>query len=377
MSRALSLGVTLSVGLLGAASLGARALPFETALMTPLAPYDAGLQMASAREILTTAAPGSAGADAVVAARRSIHAMPYNQPAAALLYHATDRARTGRLLDATAALGWRDPLANSALVRVALANAAPTIAAQRIDALGRTQGAQFAAPFADRLLAGDGGPQALAVRAGHRDTAQWWPGYLRSAPSSPDARAGRIAFAKAIDPAQGPGRRALIAGVIQQLESSGQYRAALSAWRETLAEGEASAGVIHDPDLQGLRPEGSAVGGEWRYSSASGYALERSDRGLELSRAGAGKSPVLAQMLMASPGAYRLQVRGTQSGTSLRWQLHCGGLGMIFESDDASGAWLLTIPRSCSQVVLQLQPTDRDPGSARATIVSVMMAGLP
>lgn len=210
--------VTGLVAAAGLALLGPPAL-LPGSAAAALAPMHSGLHLASARAEMQQAAPRIEPA-ATAHAIRAIAAMPLNQGALSLAIETGATADPVAALNLAAALGWRDPLVNARLAGLAMETGAISIAAQRIDALGRTMGGQRAAAAADLLMARAGGPRALADRAAHRVGGQWWLVYLALPARSPGAMAGRMVFARALDADDGPWRQEVLVAVTHGLARS-------------------------------------------------------------------------------------------------------------------------------------------------------------
>jgi hypothetical protein len=218
MRRALALGLTTLAGLAGAVLLGPAALPASTAAAAA-APYNAGLQLAAARSALSQDA-ASARALSAQFALRSLEAMPLGQSALALAAASGAAGDPTAALNLGAALGWRDQLTNARLAALALENGENGIAAQRIDALGRTRGGGPAATATDLLVVRPGGPEALAARASVGAGALWWIVYLRLPAKDPSVLEGRTGFAMALDKDAGPWRDELVAATRHGLSLS-------------------------------------------------------------------------------------------------------------------------------------------------------------
>lgn len=218
MRLALALGLTVLAGVAGVVLLGAQLLP-ATIASAALARHDAQLQLATARQSLRQDS-AAARQTAAILALRSLEAMPLGQSALALA------AQNGAIADPTAALnlgaalGWRDQLTNARLAALALAARETGIAAQRIDALGRTRGGGPAAAAADLLMQQPGGSQAMADRASKGAGALWWIVYLRLPSRDTATLGGKVAFAQALDPDAGPWREELIAATAHGLSLS-------------------------------------------------------------------------------------------------------------------------------------------------------------
>jgi hypothetical protein len=151
---------------------------------------------------------------------RSLEAMPLGQSALALAAEAGAAADSTAALNLGAALGWRDQLTNARLAALALENGEYRIAAQRIDALGRTRGGGPAATATDLLMVRPGGPEALAARASVGAGALWWIVYFRLPAKDPSVLEGRARFATALDKDAGPWRDELVAATRHGLSLS-------------------------------------------------------------------------------------------------------------------------------------------------------------
>lgn len=218
MRRALAVGLACAAGSAGFALLAAPLLPSAPAAAR-LAPHHAELQLRVARDAFRGASPGDRSESALFA-RRAIAAAPLNQPALALVAEADAASQGTDALNLGAALGWRDPLTNARLADLALAAGENTIAAQRIDAIGRTRGGEAASAPADRLMAQAGGPAALAARASNRTEGLWWIVYLQRPAGDNAALAGRTRFAASIAAADGPWRREIVTATLLGIAQS-------------------------------------------------------------------------------------------------------------------------------------------------------------
>lgn len=209
MRQRYALAVTALVATGGLALLGPPALPPLAAGMSAMAPMPADLHLASARAALQDA-PDRSDRVAAGHALRALVAMPLDQEALSLLIESGATGDPVAALNLAAALGWRDALVNARLAGLALESGDSAIAAQRIDALGRTMGGQRVAPAADLLMAQPGGPGAFAVRAAHRTGGEWWLVYLARPAASADAMSGRLEFARMLDARDGRWRRNML-----------------------------------------------------------------------------------------------------------------------------------------------------------------------
>lgn len=352
MGRLLALGITALSGVLGAATLVPPALPIDQRQSAQLAPYNSALQIAAAR--LAAAAGQNPGlGNGTGYARRALQAMPYSQAALALLARAGETPDSAKATNLAAALGWRDTLANVMLVQAALAEDAPAIAAQRIDALGRTRGGEFAARFADLLIAQDGGPETLAERAGFRASALWWITFLRIPPANDAAMAGRLSFARALDPNDGPWRRDIVTAIVGSLPN-GQADSAFALWQDTLAQAELQGPVLYDETFRTFQTGQAALGGEWRGAAQSPFAVEPSQSGLRLTPVGREPGTVLSQLFRAQPGRYRLELAGSARAPTFSWQVNCRNIGPILSGEGVEETTEFAIPTDCPFAVLMV-----------------------
>ena len=353
MRRPLALAAAALAAIGGSAVLVPPALSGQAEAVATFAPQDARLQLLAARSSLS--ADDEKGATrARHFAIRSLYAMQYNQPALTLAIASGGVARRTDAANLSAALGWRDTLSNARITRLAIASGAADIAAQRVDALGRTQGGEFAAPAADKVMAMPGGPQALANRARYRSGGLWWISYLRVPAESAEAQAGRMAFARGLDDGEGPWRRTIVGTLIGSLAGDQSASQQLALWRETIAHPTQFGAVLYDEEFANLDTAAPAYGGEWRIPNAAPIAIERSGGSLVLSGISPKAGRVLAQRFEARPGRYRLSANGQVSSDRLRWQILCVGATPIFESGSATGEWQVSIPVNCTVAELRL-----------------------
>ncbi|WP_435419278.1 hypothetical protein WAB17_06925 [Parerythrobacter aurantius] len=234
MHRALAAGFALLATLAGSAILLPPALQATDPSAAPL-PAGAQAVLASARAALRSPA-GDAKQVAAARARAALRVMPLGQQALGIVIESGEVLDRTGALNLSAALGWRDPLTNARLAALALDNGDMEIAAQRIDALGRTLGGEAAAPAADLMMTRPGGPEALAARAVNAVAGQWWLVYLRLPASRPSALGGRIDFALALERQDTARRRDLLQSVAHGLGASAMEPAERARLGKALAE---------------------------------------------------------------------------------------------------------------------------------------------
>ncbi|MCB2088092.1 MAG: hypothetical protein R3E18_11285 [Sphingomonadaceae bacterium] len=369
----------LVTGLAGIATLGlfgggvlAGGDPYSAA---PLAPFDRNVQQAAALAGLQEKSPSLA----VMFARRAVQAMPYEQFGLTIASTGAEKERQVAALNLSAALGWRDYMTNVRLVEAALAEGQPVIAAQRIDALGRTQDANIAGPYADRLLAMDGGAEALAARAALRGPLDWWNRYFRMAPENPELMALRANLVRKLDPEDGAWLREAVSDMGQGFAAAGAPEKGQALWRDTLTSPADFSGLLYDGDFTRLHMEGPVLGGEWRLDGA-GAPLEGGGFALELP--GGARGQQLGQYVLLEPGLLTLDVKGeAESGSArgLQWQVRCEGKGRLQMEpvgavEGPFGRWTVSIPEGCSTGFLTLVAgAGSGPGDARILLRKVWL----
>jgi len=293
------------------------------------APWDSSAQTRAAELALRVRDPGNA----LRYGKRALEAMPYNPLGLSLM---ASTASSGSKLDAlnlSAAMGWRDPITNLRLVEAALQEDQPVIAAQRIDALGRTSGPGLAAPLADRLLAHPGGLAALAERADARASIDWWTSYFVSPAATPEILKRRRDLIRAFDRSDRPWLSAIV-GTANSVDGSPQgLVTGYELWRDTLADPTAFDGLIYDGKFRDFDPDAPQVGGIWALHPDQAATVERIGEGIILMSNRRGSGGVIGQTVPAPDGPRILRVSGKVTGgdpESFKWSAQClGGAGNI------------------------------------------------
>lgn len=271
-------------------------------------------------------------ADAQFHAARSLILMPYNQTALALLALSLGGLRTTAALNVAAGLGWRDPLANTQLVKAAFAEGQLDVAAERIDAIGRTGGEEAARPLADLLISRPGGADALAVRAAHHAGYGWIPPYLEAPPANPAIAAHRARFVGLIDRDEGEWRRRVIDRAMVGFSAAGLDLEAYALWRNNLADPRRFSGPVYDGQFAQLG-DPFPLAGEWAVNDSAGMVAEkREGGGLTLSYLGGATGFILGQTVLVAERPLHLIVRWEgprEIIDSLEWQLTCARGGKL------------------------------------------------
>lgn len=306
--------------------------------------------------------------------RRAVEAMPYEQFGLALGSLTVSPENRLAALNLSAALGWRDLATNVQLVEAALREGAPVIAAQRIDALGRTQGPEVAGPLADRLLLMQGGIDALADRAAMRNSRNWWEQWLLQPPANAQVADSRKQLIARFDKSDGAWLRGIVGAASKGMAEAGIADDGFTIWRSAIADPALFSGLIYDGEFTQFGHGARAIGGEWVVGAKGGASVERaSDGGVVVTAGQQGSGPVLAQRVALAAGAAVLSVkgeleRGKPSG--FEWQLRCtGGAPLALQALDgaqgAIGRWSVSIPASCADGNLLLS---RRVGSGEALL---------
>ncbi|WP_423140811.1 hypothetical protein ACOYW6_08035 [Parablastomonas sp. CN1-191] len=285
-----------------------------------LAPFDWQVQNhAVTQAIAVRDAPAAIGH-----ALRSFLANPLNAKALTVVGSTRTGVAGTRLLNQSAALGWRDPLTNYRLIYEAIREGDPVIAAQRVDAIGRTVGSDAAARYADRVLTMRGGIEAMADRAAHHLGPGWMPAWIARPPAQQGLVALRSEFVSRIDSGDGPWKRAMIKAAGEGFGKGGGTQAH-ALWRRSLANEALFAGPVYDSAFT-LPLEPTPLGGEWQVSGTSPLAVENlRPAGLVLTAGGDAQGSVLAQ---TGPAQTALAIEARWSGprefvAALRWRYLC------------------------------------------------------
>lgn len=334
------------------------------------ASWDRTTQRALAARQLEADNPFAAGGHA----RAALAAMPYDSFSLAVASIGQPDDRRVAALNLAAGLGWRDPVTNLTLIRTAIASGDATIAAQRIDALGRIEPNAPLQEQADLLLAAPGGIEALAERAHRRGNSYWWQGYLRSAPASREIAARRADLVRRFDRDDGAWQRIAVRDAMIGFDKANMRALSLQLWRDTLADPERFSGMIYDPGFAGLSAGGSPLGSEWQVSAGSSARVEPAEQGIVVSPLGLGSGAVLSQRLALPAGQYVLSVEGT-GNAPFKWTFRCEERQIALEGAEASplGRWLLPLRSDCDNATLALEQAGRgtDGEAVRLTGVSL------
>lgn len=345
LSRASAATATL---LLGATLLALGLRPaiaqFSSSWDVALASGDAETMRRAALEALAANAPDKAQ----LLARSSLEAMPWNQSSLTILSLGQPGGRGVAALNLSAALGWRDTLTNVRLFEAAMAERQPAIAAERVDALGRTSDAVLAGRLADRLLALPGGTEALAGRAAHHlGVADWLQKYLATPPSSPAVAMQRAALVARLDPDDGAWRRAVVGKAMMGFAAAGLRGEGYALWAATLAEPELYRGqAIYDPRFTRLG-QPMPLGGEWSMAQTPAASADPADGGgVVLNAVGSDPGRVLGNAI-APPdlgGSFTATWVGEEAAVrSYAWELSCASGGPVplqRTLKQEAGAWL-------------------------------------
>ncbi|WP_128891296.1 hypothetical protein [Erythrobacter sp. HKB08] len=332
--------------------------------------WDRTTQRELAARQLEADSPEAAGTHA----RAALAAMPYDSFSLAVASIGQPDEQRVMALNLAAGLGWRDPVTNLTLIRTAIASGEATIAAQRIDALGRIEPNAPLQGEVDRLLALPGGSEALAERAHRRGKSYWWQGYLRSEPADATIAQQRADLVRRFDRQDGAWQRTAVRDAMIGFDKADMRALSLSLWRDTLADPERFSGMVYDPDFAGISAGASPLGSEWQVLASANARVEAAERGVVVSPLGLGNEAVLSQRLALPAGQYVLSVEGAGDGP-FTWSLSCEGREIGLESGEPSplGRWLLTLATDCGDATLALRQAGRGSDGEQLSLTGVSL----
>lgn len=295
--------------------------------------------------------------------QRAVRAMPYEQFGLSLASLTVSPDKQLEAMNLSSAFGWRDYVTNLRLVEAAFREDAPIIAAQRIDALGRTQGPLVAGPLADRLLALEGGSEALADRAAVRGVRSWWESWLRQPPADAASADRRMELIARFDKSDGGWLRKVVDAAVQGMGEAGLAKDSYDLWRNAVADPALFSGMLYDGAFSRIGNAQQAIGGEWVVPTKATATVEKgSGEGVVITSNGQGQGQVLSQRVSFTPGTAVLSARGEieqGQSTDYEWQVRCDGgrrLEMTPQGDGrgALGLWRITIPADCENGYVSL-----------------------
>ncbi|MXP47725.1 hypothetical protein GRI43_10060 [Altererythrobacter luteolus] len=345
-----------------------------------LAHWDNGVQRAAASKAIKSG-------DARQAARfgkAAVSAMPFDQLALAASSGDAPQERRTSALNTAAGLGWRDAVTNIALVEAGLTEGRTDIAAARVDAIGRSIGAEAAAPLADRVLAANGGVAALADRAAYRANNAWWEGWLRSQPASRQVAGLRSAMIKSVAADDGTWLRNIVRDAELGFSKAGYQAEGLTLWQSTLAEPQRFSDAVYDSEFRLLGTAMPAVGGEWQIAGKSPAAAERlPEGGVRIESFGTGSGAIFSQAISLTPGRHALTVDSDDPQQMLTWNFQCRDPGSPMTAEPAARdsdqiRQVITLASACQFGVLTAGVTANAGGEARSAVIrSVKLERLP
>ena len=328
-------------GTITAATCLAGALVWGAQIYGQIAPIDAARIAPWDNQVLRAAASKAIKSGDVGQAARfgkaAVSAMPFDQLALAASSSDAPRQRRATALNTAAGLGWRDAVTNIALVNAGLTEGRTDIAAARVDAIGRSIGAEAAAPLADRVLAANGGVAALAGRAAYRANNAWWEGWLRSEPASRQIARLRSAMIKDVAADDGTWLRNIVRDAELGFSKAGYQAEGLALWQSTLAEQQRFSGFVYDPQFRLLGTAAPAVGGEWRIAGKSPAAAEQLPEGGVRIESFGGGGAVLVQAVSLPQGRYAVIVDSEDRERMLTWDFQCRDPGLPMTAESAAG----------------------------------------
>ena len=367
--------VTVLVGAVGFVTLSHQALSVHR---DPWLSWDNAAQ----RQAMARAIKAGDGEAARAHALLALRAMPLDQLALATSSHARDAEGQARILNLSAALGWRDPATNLALIRAAMREGAHDIAAQRIDAFGRTAGAEAITDLADQLILQPSGRAALLRRAEARNDGQWWQDYLRTLPANRNVAEARADLVAAFDKGDGAWLRRIAGDAGIGLSGSGHSDLAIRLTHGLGGAAPTSDNAIYDSSFASFRASGGGLTGEWTQPvNAPALIDSTGGGGITVEPVSRSAGRVLVQRLVLSPGLRTLTVTGESEGSAgLHWTLGCVGGGIVplggtNATSGAIGSWSVPVPAECSLAELALvKRRDNQSGKGVTRVRSVRLS---
>lgn len=195
----------------------------------------------------------------------------------------------------------------------------------------------------------------------------------------------KVAEATASGPPSGPPpawQPVLLAKLVEKGETARAY----ALWRRfTAIPAEASAEAVYDGRFRGLR--GSPPFNWQLVAGSPGVAERRGEAGLEVQYYGRDRADLASQLLVLSPGRYRLMFRAegeaSGEGSNLSWTLSChgGGNARLLESRLAGITYAarvvavpFVVPAGCGAQWLRLTGTpDEFPKAQNVTITDLQI----
>lgn len=330
-------GLSLSNGL--AIQFATNGLPAAAVAVAPWV-ADGWAELANQEQIAgNLAESGAAGEQALRIAPLDPEAL--RAVASASLARRNDskaQARGEALMQAGAALGWRDTVTQLWLARRALELGVISVASERIDGLLR-RGVQPETMLRQlrAMLPYPGGREAIVARLAQRPP--WEQGFLNAiADDAAGDPAIILDLLRRLARAGVPITTRTTALIRWRLADAGDYAAVRAVWR--LSGGQ---GLIGDGDFtasSGVVPTAAAPFA-WQVPAQSGVhltiaepdaAASLAQRSVMVAADGFATGPVLAQMIVLAPGRYRLGmgIRALAGPPGLRsnWTLTCHQAGV-------------------------------------------------
>jgi hypothetical protein len=283
-----------------------------------------------------------------------------------------------RLMTLAGTLSWRDVVADAWLLQHDFITSNASGAIDRADALLRVQ-PEIGPTMYPILVSASANPavdQAIVKRLAFNPN--WRPAFLGAltAKAEPAMSYGLLEL---LQSTRSPVTPTEAAGYVQRLVDLKQYNQALLGMILFLPQKDQSAyGNLFNgafDDVRGIAPF------DWMIHAVSGASVaieprtdQPTNRALHVFFDGNATNPLLYQILVLSPGTYRLtgKVSSTTPETSdrLQWSLNChGGEGLAKQGFKSTSSWTpfnmtFTVPKdNCGGQVLQLAPAPADRGT--------------
>lgn len=277
----------------------------------------------------------TARTSAVVAAeaRAGLAAAPIDQQLVTLLAQTTPPAERVRLLQLTAALGWRDPLSQLWLAQSGAAAHEPTMFAQRFDAFARVLNpdALDGLQVLDAYIRDPAIRAAMVIRLSHPSL--WRRVYLGNLrDDDPQLVAARMDLLDQLARTGAPASRTDLLNFTGRLEATGLDEEAHAAWQRFARPAAARNGLLTDETLRFAGQQGTTFPWEWTVAPQSGGYVQSDEddageQALHVHSGGGAAGAMLWQQLALAPGRYELRVDARAGSAplpdTLHWSVAC------------------------------------------------------
>lgn len=242
-------------------------------------------------------------------------------------------AEAGEAMLAAAARGWRVPVAQIYVMRLALAQRNWEVAAQRYDALRRLRSAQIGADDLQQFLADPSGSAALARQVSSRD--EWLLDLLREDAGTQDP----AAYAHFVEQLRGKGVRMNCSGL--RIASMTLLKRQRPAEAIRVWAGDCATGSADPASAKGFGPPDRGAAGpfDWVFPDQPGISRSFAEKAgqwrLQYQNDDPISRPVARRIVAMAPGAHRFELEhGASSGSAGLAAIYCPGASRSLPVED-------------------------------------------